>query len=78
MNRITLEGDIRELCQAELQKQNLASINIIGPGRTFCSQTVIDTFNEISSARGEKDTMILSAQSYSSKIIPDARGEAQK
>lgn len=37
---------------------------------------VVDAFNEVSSARGDKDTMILSAQSYASKHIPDTRGQA--
>jgi len=79
LNRITLEGDIRELCQAELQKQNLGiELTSLGLEELSAPKAVIDAFNEISSARGEKDTMILSAQSYSSKIIPDARGEAQK
>ena len=38
---------------------------------------VVDAFNEVSSARGDKDTMILSAQSYASKRIPDIRGQAK-
>ena len=33
--------------------------------------------NEVSSARGDKDTMILSAQSYASKLLPDTRGQAK-
>ena len=38
---------------------------------------VVDAFNEVSSARGDKDTMILSAQSYASKLLPDTRGQAK-
>ncbi len=79
LNRITLEREIRELCQAELQGQNLGiELTSLGLEELSAPKAVIDAFNEISSARGEKDTMILSAQTYSSKIIPDARGDAQK
>lgn len=38
---------------------------------------VVDAFNEVSSARGDKDTMILSAQSYASKLLPDTRGQSK-
>jgi modulator of FtsH protease HflK len=79
LNRITLEREIRKLCQKELQKHKLGiELTSLGLQELSAPKAVIDAFNEISSARGEKDTMVLSAQSYSSKIIPDARGESKK
>lgn len=37
---------------------------------------VVAAFNDVSSARGDRDTMILAAQSYASRHIPDVRGQA--
>ena len=79
LDRNALEKRIRNSCDAEIQEQKLG-IEIISLGLEELSapKAVIDAFNEISSARGEKETMILSAQSYASKLLPDARGESQK
>ncbi len=37
---------------------------------------VVDAFNDVSSARGDKETMVLAAHAYASKILPDTRGKA--
>jgi len=37
---------------------------------------VVDAFNDVSSARGDKETMVLAAHAYASKILPDTRGQA--
>jgi membrane protease subunit HflK len=39
---------------------------------------VVDAFNDVSSARGDKDTVVLAAESYASKRLPDVRGESAK
>ncbi|MFT5686845.1 MAG: membrane protease subunit HflK, partial [Myxococcota bacterium] len=39
---------------------------------------VVAAFNDVSSARGDRDTMILAAQSYASRHIPDVRGQAAR
>ena len=79
LNRVKLEQEIRVSAQREIELQKLGvELTSLGLQELSAPKAVIDAFNEISSARGEKDTMILSAESYSSKILPDARGEAQK
>jgi membrane protease subunit HflK len=37
---------------------------------------VVDAFNDVSSARGDAETMALSAEAYASKILPEVRGAA--
>lgn|GEM_PF-1151582 len=39
---------------------------------------VVDAFNDVSSARGDKETMVLAAHAYASKLLPDTRGKAQQ
>jgi membrane protease subunit HflK len=36
---------------------------------------VVAAFNDVSSARGDRDTMVLSAQSYASQHLPEVRGQ---
>lgn len=38
-------------------------------------QPVVDAFNDVSSARGDRETLALSAEAYASKLIPDVRGQ---
>ncbi|MEC7987728.1 MAG: FtsH protease activity modulator HflK [Myxococcota bacterium] len=79
VNRNLLERQIRQVAQKEIDRINLGiSLRSVGFQELSAPKAVIDAFNEISSARGEKDTMILSAQSYASKALPSARGEAKK
>ncbi|RME26249.1 MAG: FtsH protease activity modulator HflK [Deltaproteobacteria bacterium] len=37
---------------------------------------VVDAFNDVSSARGDQQTLALAADAYASTTIPDARGQA--
>jgi len=37
---------------------------------------VVDAFNDVSSARGDKGTMVLAAHGYASKLLPDTRGQS--
>jgi membrane protease subunit HflK len=37
---------------------------------------VVDAFNDVSSARGDKETMVLGAHAYASKVLPDTRGRS--
>lgn len=79
LNRVQLEQKIQLATQMEIDKRRLGvEITSLGIEELSAPKAVIDAFNEISSARGEKDTMILSAESYASKRLPDARGEAKK
>jgi len=79
INRNRLENQIRTIGQNNIDQLNLGiSLRSVGFQELSAPKAVIEAFNEISSARGEKDTMILSAQSYASKALPSARGDAQK
>jgi membrane protease subunit HflK len=37
--------------------------------------TVVEAFNDVSSARGDRDTLALAGESYASKRLPQVRGE---
>ncbi len=37
---------------------------------------VVDAFNDVSSAKGDQQTLALAADAYASTVIPDARGQA--
>ena len=37
---------------------------------------VVDAFNDVSSARGDRETLALGAEAYTSKLLPEARGTA--
>jgi modulator of FtsH protease HflK len=79
VNRNLLEKQIRLIGEEEIIRMNLGiSLSSVGFQELSAPTAVIDAFNEISSARGEKDTMVLSAQSYASKAIPAAGGEGNK
>ena len=36
---------------------------------------VVDAFNDVSSARGDRETLALGAEAYTSKLLPEARGK---
>jgi membrane protease subunit HflK len=39
-------------------------------------EAVVDAFNDVSSARGDKETLELAADAYASRLLPDVRGQA--
>jgi modulator of FtsH protease HflK len=39
---------------------------------------VVDAFNDVSSARGDQETLSLAAEAYASKVLPDVRGKASQ
>lgn len=39
---------------------------------------VVNAFNDVSSAKGDQETMRLAADSYASKVLPDVRGKASQ
>ena len=39
-------------------------------------QQVVDAFNDVSSARGDRETLALAAESYASRTLPEVRGSA--
>ncbi len=79
MKRGELERKITEHVEQQVQKLQLGiEIRNVGFQEVSAPRAVIDAFNDVSSARGERDTVVLSAQSYASKSLPQARGEARK
>jgi len=71
-----------KLQQAVLSQAQVA-LNELGAGVRLAAvevqslvppPAVVDAFNDVSSARGDRDTLALAAEGYASKLIPDVRG----
>ncbi len=77
--RAALEQGIEQRAQARLDSLSagvrLTSIEVreLAP-----PPAVVDAFNDVSSARGDRETLALSADAYSSQVVPDARGQAAR
>ena len=77
LKRALLQQRIIQQLRVDLDAAQLGiQVVVLSFGELSAPSAVVDAFNEVSSARGDKDTMILSAQSYASKHIPDTRGQA--
>ena len=75
--------------RAELQQRVLAdaqaALTALGSGARLDAidireltppPAVVDAFNDVSSARGDRETLALGAEAYTSKLLPEARGTA--
>jgi len=75
--------------RAELQQRVLAdaqaALTSLGSGARLDAidireltppPAVVDAFNDVSSARGDRETLALGAEAYTSKLLPEARGQA--
>lgn len=75
--------------RAELQQRVLAdaqaALTALGSGARLDAidireltppPAVVDAFNDVSSARGDKETLALGAEAYTSTVLPEARGTA--
>jgi len=77
--RAALEQGIQQRAQARLDQLGagvrLTSIEVreLAP-----PPAVVDAFNDVSSARGDRETLALSADAYASQVVPDARGQAAR
>lgn len=73
--RAALQRALRERAQRDLSSYGLllADVDVreLAP-----PPAVVEAFNDVSSARGDKETLALSADAYVSQVIPDARGAA--
>jgi modulator of FtsH protease HflK len=73
--RAELQQRIRDDTQARLDDMaagiRLAAVDVreLAP-----PPAVLDAFNDVSSARGDQQTLALAADAYASTVIPDARG----
>lgn len=75
----------RGALQQQIKSATQARLDALGAGVALDAvelhaleppDAVVAAFNDVSSARGDRDTMILAAQSYASRHIPDVRGQA--
>ena len=77
--RGALETGVRTAAQARLDALGagvaLASVEV---AKLAPPPAVVDAFNDVSSARGDRETLALSAEGYASEVVPDARGEASR
>ncbi len=77
--RAALERGIRGLAQRRLDALSaglgLTSVEVLA---LTPPSPVLDAFNDVSSARGDKETLALSADAYASEVVPDARGHAAR
>lgn len=73
--RATLEQQVQQAAQRPLDavgvRLDAVELRALEP-----PSPVVAAFNDVNSARGDRDTMVLSAQSYASQHLPEVRGEA--
>ncbi len=88
----TLEVDVllttgRAALEQGIQQRAQARLDAVGAGVRLTSievrelappPAVVDAFNDVSSARGDRETLALSADAYASQVVPDARGQAAR
>lgn len=88
----TLEVDVllttgRTALEQGIARRGQARLDALGAGVRLTSievrglappPAVVDAFNDVSSARGDRETLALSADAYSSQVVPDARGQAAR
>jgi membrane protease subunit HflK len=77
--RAAVEQGVKDDAQAEIDRLGLGvRIEAVEARQLAPPDAVVDAFNDVSSARGDKETVVLAAESYASKRVPDVRGESAK
>ena len=77
--RSELQTRLRERAQAGLDARQIGvTLADVDVRELSPPPPVVDAFNDVSSARGDRETLALSADAYASTVIPDARGEAAR
>lgn len=75
----------RAQLQQRIQGEAQARLDAMGAGVRLAAvdvrelvppPAVVDAFNDVSSAKGDQQTLALAADAYASDVIPDARGRA--
>ncbi len=75
--RAELERQLLEASQRAVDEQGLGLRLVAVDVRELVPPgPVVDAFNDVSSARGDRETLALSAEAYTSKLLPDVRGQA--
>ena len=74
--RTELQQRVRSGAQDILDAQGTgARIDAVDIRELTPPPSVVDAFNDVSSARGDGETLALGAEAYTSKLIPQARGK---
>ncbi len=77
--RTQLQQDAERESQALLDRyQTGLRIDAVEVRELIPPPAVADAFNDVSSARGDRETLALSAEAYNSKRLPEVRGEANQ
>ncbi len=75
--RADLERQVLQACQRAVDGQGLGVRLVAVDVRELAPPgPVVDAFNDVSSARGDRETLALSAEAYASKLLPDVRGDS--
>ncbi len=75
--RADLQERVRHGAQEELDRLG-AGVRLVGVEVASLAPppAVVDAFNDVSSARGDRETLALAAEGYASRVLPEARGRA--
>jgi len=77
--RTQLQTDAETASQAMLDRYKTGlAIDAVEVRELVPPPAVVDAFNDVSSARGDRETLALSAEAYRSKRLPEVRGEANQ
>lgn len=75
----------RSALQQRIQLEAQAQLDALGSGIRLVAievadltppPSVVDAFNDVSSARGDRETLALAAEAYTSDLLPRTRGDA--
>jgi membrane protease subunit HflK len=78
-NRGLLQDRIRALAQTDLDTQAAGiRIETIDVQDLVPPAAVVDAFNDVSSAKSDRETTMIAAEAYSRKTAPEARGRAEE
>lgn len=76
-DRAAIQDDVRQLMQTALNSYGagvvIVQVNLL---RVDPPQQVIDAFRDVQAARQDQDRMRNEAETYASRIVPEARGQA--
>lgn len=75
--RATLQREVQAQAQALVEPHGLR-IDAVELAELSPPPAVVDAFNDVSSARGDRDTLALAAEAYASDLLPRTRGEEQR
>ncbi len=78
-DRAAIENEVRQVMQDTLNHYGAGvEIRLVQLQRVDPPQQVIDAFRDVQAARQDQDRARNEAQTYQSKVVPEARGEASR